>query len=214
MARAISHVGAARHPQLSTNPGLSLRSSCWHCGSSAVGYDQVQLLLPFVRTVEEFVFCRQMVERAGLTENPHFQLWIMAEVPSVLMLLPEYVAAGVQGIAIGSNDLTQLMLGVDREHSDMAIAFAPHHPAMLRTYRQLIMGAQQAGIPCTLCGYVATQYPEMIEVLVHWGITAISVSPHEVEQVQNAIARARSTPLPGLPLASPSHSFPPDRSAP
>ncbi|HEY9642066.1 MAG TPA: putative PEP-binding protein, partial [Coleofasciculaceae cyanobacterium] len=68
------------------------------------GYTNVHLILPFVRTVEEFVFCRQRVEQAGLTQNPHFRLWIMAEVPSVLLLLPDYVQAGVQGIAIGSND--------------------------------------------------------------------------------------------------------------
>ncbi len=157
------------------------------------GYDNVQLLLPFVRTVEEFVFCRQMMERAGLTENPNFQLWIMAEVPSVLLLLPDYVAAGVQGIAIGSNDLTQLILGVDREHPEMAIAFDQHHPAMMRAFQHLITGAQQAGIPCTFCGQAASQYPEMIEALVNWGITAISVSPREVEQVYEAIARASST---------------------
>jgi len=157
------------------------------------GYVNVHLLLPFVRTVEEFVFCRQMVERIGLTENPNFQLWIMAEVPSVLLLLPDYVAAGVQGIAIGSNDLTQLMFGVDREHPEMAIAFDQRHPAMLRAFQQLITGAQQAGIPCTLCGQAASQHPEMIEALVHWGITAISVSPGEVEQVYGAIARASST---------------------
>ncbi len=163
------------------------------------GYDNVQLLLPFVRTVEEFVFCRQMVERAGLTENSNFQLWIMAEVPSVLMLLPDYVAAGVQGIAIGSNDLTQLMLGVDREHPEMAIAFDQHHPAMMRTFQQLITGAQMAGIPCTLCGQAVSQYPEVIEALVDWGITAISVSPSEVEQVYGAIARASSTRLGSFP---------------
>jgi pyruvate, water dikinase len=157
------------------------------------GYGNIHLLLPFVRTVEEFVFCRHMVERAGLTENPDFQLWIMAEVPSVLLLLADYVAAGVQGIAIGSNDLTQLILGVDREHSEMAIAFDQRHPAMMRAFQQLIIGAQQAGIPCTLCGQAASQYPEMIEALVNWGITSISVSPSEVEPMHRAIACANST---------------------
>lgn len=165
------------------------------------GYGNVHLLLPFVRTVEEFIFCRQMVERVGLTQNPNFQLWIMAEVPSVLLLLPDYVAAGVQGIAIGSNDLTQLMLGVDREHPDMAIAFDQHHPVIMRALQQLIRGAQQAGIPCTLCGQAASQHPEMIAALIGWGITAISVSPNEVEQVSGAIARAGST-LAGQPKSS------------
>lgn len=161
------------------------------------GYGNIHLLLPFVRTVEEFIFCRQMVERVGLTQNLNFQLWIMAEVPSVLLLLPDYVAAGVQGIAIGSNDLTQLILGVDRDHPEMAIAFDQHHPVIMRAFQQLIIGAQQAGIPCTLCGQAASQHPEMIETLIGWGITAISVSPNEVEQVSGAIARVGSKKLAG-----------------
>jgi pyruvate, water dikinase len=156
----------------------------------AWGYDNVHLVLPFVRTVEEFVFCRQQVERMGLTQNPQFQLWIMAEVPSVLLLLPDYVAAGVQGIAIGSNDLTQLLLGVDREHPDLAIAFDQHHPVVLRAIQHLITGAHQAGIPCTLCGQAISQYPELIESLVAWGITAISVDAGDVDWVHRAIARA------------------------
>jgi pyruvate, water dikinase len=158
------------------------------------GYSNVQLLLPFVRTVEEFSFCRRQVEQAGLMENPDFQLWIMAEVPSVLMLLPDYVAAGVQGIAIGSNDLTQLMLGVDREHPEMAIAFDQQHPAMMRAFQQLITGARQAGIPCTLCGQAPGQHPELIAAIVNWGITGISVSPGEVAAVQRAIDQAANQP--------------------
>jgi pyruvate, water dikinase len=154
------------------------------------GYNHVQLLLPFVRTVEEFSFCRRQVEQAGLTKNPDFQLWIMAEVPSVLLLLPDYVAAGVQGIAIGSNDLTQLMLGVDREHPDLAIAFNQRHPAMMRAFQQLITGARQAGIPCTLCGQAPGQHPEIIAAIVNWGVTGISVSPNEVAAVQEAIDQA------------------------
>jgi pyruvate, water dikinase len=159
------------------------------------GYSNVNLLLPFVRTVEEFSFCRRQVEQAGLTENPDFQLWIMAEVPSVLLLLPDYVAAGVQGIAIGSNDLTQLMLGVDREHSDLAIAFDQQHPVMMRAFQQLITGARQAGIPCTLCGQAPGQHPDMIAALVNWGITGISVSPGDVDVVQRAIDRATTNPF-------------------
>jgi pyruvate, water dikinase len=154
------------------------------------GYGNVHLLLPFVRTVEEFIFCRQQVERMGLMQNPQFQLWIMAEVPSVLLLLPDYVAAGVQGIAIGSNDLTQLLLGVDREHPDMAIAFNQHHPVVLRAIQHLITGAHQAGIPCTLCGQAPSQYPDLVESLVAWGITAISVDAADVDWVHRAIARA------------------------
>ncbi|MBD2002212.1 MULTISPECIES: putative PEP-binding protein [Cyanophyceae] len=154
------------------------------------GYTNMHLILPFVRTVEEFSFCRQRAIAAGLTESAQFQLWIMAEVPSVLFLLADYVKAGCMGISIGSNDLTQLLLGVDREHAQMASAFDERHPAVIQAIAQLIAGAKQAGIPCSICGQAPAQYPELIDQLVQWGITSISVEPDAVERTYNAIARA------------------------
>jgi len=154
------------------------------------GYTNINLLLPFVRTVEEFYFCRQKVEQARLTQIPHFQLWIMAEVPSVLFLLPEYVKAGVQGISIGTNDLTQLILGVDREQGQFAKAFDERHPAVMNAVAQLIRTAREAGIPCSICGQAPALYPEIIEHLIKWGISSISVEPEAVSRTYQAIARA------------------------
>ncbi|MBW4545513.1 MAG: response regulator [Symplocastrum torsivum CPER-KK1] len=156
----------------------------------AYGYSNVQLMLPFIRAVEEFTFCRRRVEQAGLTENPHFQLWIMAEVPSVLFLLPDYVRAGVQGISIGTNDLTQLLLAVDRDQERLGSTLDGRHPAVQRALQQLIQMARQAGIPCSICGQAPAQYPELIDALVEWGITSISVDVNDVERIYNAIARA------------------------
>jgi pyruvate,water dikinase len=154
------------------------------------GYTNIHLLLPFVRTVEEFYFCRQKVEQARLTQIPHFQLWMMAEVPSVLFLLPEFVKAGVQGISIGTNDLTQLLLGVDREQGQLAKAFDERHPAVMNAVAQLIRTAREAGIPCSICGQAPALYPEIIEHLIEWGITSISVEPEAVARTYQAIARA------------------------
>ncbi len=154
------------------------------------GYSNIHLLLPFVRTVEEFSFCRQKVEQAKLTQVRQFQLWIMAEVPSILFLLPEYVRAGVQGISIGTNDLTQLLLGVDREQGHLAKAFNECHPVVMDAIAQLIKMAQKANIPCSLCGQAPVLYPEIIDQLVRWGITSISVEPEAVERTYRAIARA------------------------
>ncbi|MEH2088083.1 putative PEP-binding protein [Nostoc sp.] len=154
------------------------------------GYSNVNLLLPFVRTVEEFVFCRRKVEQAFLTEVAQFQLWMMAEVPSVLFLLPEYVKAGVAGISIGTNDLTQLLLGVDREQGQLAKVFNERHPAVMSAIAQLIQMAKSAGIPCSICGQAPALYPEIIDKLVEWGITSISVEPEAVERTYQAIARA------------------------
>jgi pyruvate, water dikinase len=154
------------------------------------GYTNVQLMLPFVRSVEEFTFCRNRVQQAGLSDNPNFQLWIMAEVPSVLFLLPDYVKAGVQGISIGTNDLTQLLLAVDRDREQVGSSLDARHPAMRRAIEQLIETARASGIPCSICGQAPAQYPELIDSLVEWGITSISVDINDVERTYSAIARA------------------------
>jgi pyruvate,water dikinase len=156
----------------------------------ASGYTNIHLLLPFVRTVEEFVFCRRQVEQAGLTQVSQFQLWIMAEVPSVLILLPEYIKAGVAGISIGTNDLTQLLLGVDREKGQLAPRLDERHPAVMGAIAQLIKMAKDGGIPCSICGQAPALYPEIIDQLVEWGITSISVEPEALARTYQAIARA------------------------
>ncbi len=154
------------------------------------GYNNIHLILPFVRTTEEFIFCRRKVESAGLTQVKQFQLWIMAEVPSVLFLLPEYIKAGVQGISIGTNDLTQLLLGIDREQEQPPPALEQPHPALMAAIAQLIKMARDGGIPCSICGQAPVIYPQMIQSLVQWGITSISVAPEAIERTYRAIARA------------------------
>ena len=156
----------------------------------AYGCKNLRLILPFVRTVEEFTFCRRRVEQVGLTDNPDFQLWIMAEVPSVLFLLPDYVKAGVQGISIGTNDLTQLLLGADREQRELETLMAGCHPVVKQAIQQLIEMAKEAGIPCSICGQATVQDPELIDLLVQWGITSISVDVKDVEATYQAITRA------------------------
>ncbi|WP_449416535.1 putative PEP-binding protein [Phormidium nigroviride] len=155
-----------------------------------LGYSNVNLILPFVRSVEDFSFCRNRLETLWGRLHPDFQLWIMAEVPSVLFLLPDYVKAGVQGITIGTNDLTQLLLGIDRDSEQMASVFNSRHPAAIRAIQQLIEMANTAGIPCSICGDAPALYPEMIDSLIRWGITSISVNVEAVERTGIAIARA------------------------
>lgn len=191
-------------PPAEVNPTLGLRGTFRYVLNPALfdlelaalsqvqqsGYSNLRLLLPFVRTVEEFRFCRDRVQQAGLFNHAPFQLWIMAEVPSVLFLLPDYVQAGVQGVAIGTNDLTQLLLGIDRDQPQMALAFNTLHPVLVSAIEQIIRQAKEAGIPCSICGQAPAQYPELIEHLVRWGITSISVEPTAVEQTHEAMIRA------------------------
>lgn len=154
------------------------------------GYKNVNLILPFVRSVDEFVYCRQRLDTIWKNRPAQFQLWIMAEVPSVLFLLPDYVKAGVQGISIGTNDLTQFLLGIHRNSEQVASGFNGRDRAVMRAIEQLIKQARAIGIPCSICGDAPALYPDTVESLVRWGISSISVNVDAVEQTCRAIARA------------------------
>jgi pyruvate, water dikinase len=154
------------------------------------GQTNLKLILPFVRSLQEWQFCRDLVQKAGLTNYPEFQLWMMAEVPSVIFLLPEYIAAGVQGITIGMNDLSQLLLGVDREQELARQAFTDNYLALERAIAKLITTAQTHQIPCSICLTAHTRHPNLIDKLIDWGISIISVETQAVSSTYQAIARA------------------------
>jgi len=154
------------------------------------GYTNVNLILPFVRSVADVNFCRNRLEKIASNLHSDFQLWIMAEVPSVLFLLPDYAQAGVQGIAIGTNDLTQLLLGIDRDSEQMNLVFNDKNTAVMRAIQQLIEMANKTGIACSICGDAPVLYPEIIDSLVRWGITSISVNVDAVEPTFIEIVRA------------------------
>ncbi|PSO50722.1 MAG: pyruvate kinase [Cyanobacteria bacterium SW_9_44_58] len=152
------------------------------------GYSNINLILPFVRDVAEVKFCKTLLNDIGLAES--CQIWMMAEVPSAVYLLPQYIEAGIDGIAIGTNDLTQLLLGVDREQGEFRDHYNERHPAVLAALKALIETAREQGIPCSICGQGVVLYPELVDQLVRWGITTISVEESAIRTVYRAIARS------------------------
>lgn len=159
------------------------------------GLKNLVLMLPFVRTLSELQACRKLMDEVGLATDPSFPLWIMAEVPSVLYRLPEYVAEGVTGVSIGSNDLTQLMLGVDRDSGTLSSLFDERDPAVLGAIRDIIRGCREAGITCSICGQAPSVYPEIAEKLVQWGIHSISVNLDVLTRTRRIIAAAEQRVL-------------------
>ncbi len=154
------------------------------------GHHNFHVMLPFVRTAQELARCRELIERAGLTRYPEFELWVMAEVPSVLFNLERYAALGVAGISIGSNDLTQLLLGADRDSETLADTFDERDPAVVDYLRQLIPRARAAGLQTSICGQAPSVHPEYAELLVQAGIDAISVSADAVDRTRRLVAAA------------------------
>jgi pyruvate, water dikinase len=156
----------------------------------AEGHENLHVMLPFVRTVEELERCRALIAETGLLEEPQFELWVMAEVPSVLFNLERYAALGVKGISVGSNDLTQLLLGADRDSESLAATFDERDPAVQDYLRQLIPRARALGLQTSICGQAPSVHPEYSELLVRAGIDNISVSADVVDRTRKLIAAA------------------------
>ncbi len=156
------------------------------------GYDNLRLILPFVRSIEEFKAAQTLIRQQGLYQSRGFQCWLMAEVPSVAVLLEQYVEAGVQGIAIGSHDLSQLILGFDRDDPQVAPHFDVTHPAVLDAIARLALSARRLKIPCTICAdsRVPTSGDCALEAFIRCGVTGICLSPENLESQVQAIARA------------------------
>jgi pyruvate,water dikinase len=152
-------------------------------------FDNLQIMLPFVRTTWEFEECLKIMDetraRSGGT-----QLWVMAEVPSIIHRLDDYAALGLTGVSIGSNDLTQLMLGVDRDSELCAPLFDERDEAVVAAIKQIIEGCRRLNLTCSICGQAPSRYPEYVEQLVRWGIDSISVNPDAINTTRRHIAAA------------------------
>jgi pyruvate,water dikinase len=154
------------------------------------GHTNFHVMIPFVRTPRELRAARRAADAAGLTERPGFELWVMAEVPSVLFHLERYAELGAAGISIGSNDLTQLMLGADRDSEVVAEIFDERDEGVAEYLRQLIPKARSLGLQTSICGQAPSVHPEYADLLVRAGIDAISVNIDAVDRARRLIGAA------------------------
>ncbi|MEZ0351541.1 phosphoenolpyruvate synthase [Mycobacterium sp. pR1184] len=150
----------------------------------------VHLMIPFVRTRWELETCLSLIDVSPLGAQRGLHRWVMAEVPSVMYWLPEYIGLGVDGVSIGSNDLTQLILGVDRDSDICAELFDESDGAVLDAIGRIVSIARQHGITSSLCGQAPSTNPAFAEHLVRMGITSVSVNPDAVSATRRIVAAA------------------------
>ncbi|MBI2917653.1 MAG: phosphoenolpyruvate synthase [Chloroflexi bacterium] len=152
-------------------------------------FENLWVMAPFVRTVKEMADIKAILDEEGLRSSDKFKVWMMVEVPSNIILLDKFIDTGIDGISIGSNDLTQLTLGVDRDNQRLARLFDERDEAVMLSLEKAIVGCKRRGITASICGQAPSVYPELTRKLVEWGITSVSVAPDMIDTTREIVAR-------------------------
>ncbi|MBT6401543.1 phosphoenolpyruvate synthase [candidate division WWE3 bacterium] len=152
-----------------------------------LGYKNLHVMLPFVRTIDQLRQAKKLLSSLGLRRSANFQLWMMVEIPSNVIMLDEFIAEGIDGVSVGTNDLTMLTLGVDRDNERVANVYNELDPAVLWSLEKIARTAKKHKITCSVCGQAPSVYPELVEKLVEWGMTSVSVSPDVIETTRKII---------------------------
>jgi pyruvate,water dikinase len=152
------------------------------------GFDNVHIMLPFIISVDEFRKAKEIAEQVGLPKS--VKIGIMVEVPSAALTIEDFCKEGIDFASIGSNDLTQTTLGVDRNNAKIFSLFDETHPAMLKLMEQVIKTCNKYKVESSICGELPSNKPEIVKFLIKCGITSISVNVDAIEKVRKAIAEA------------------------
>lgn len=181
--------GVARYISPEYEQGFRLECQAIRKVREEFGLTNVWVMLPFVRTIWELKRVKKIMASEGLVQGNNFKLWIMAEVPSVIFEAEEF-AQEVDGFSIGSNDLTQLIMGADRDSGILNRMgyFDERNRAVKRAIVILIQAAHKYDKTVSICGQGPSQYPEFASFLVQQGVDSMSVNPDTVVYTKRIVA--------------------------
>ena len=180
--------GAARYYSDRYRAGFDLECQAIRRVREEMGFQNVVIMIPFCRTLKEADKVLHILAENGLKRGEgDLQIYVMCEIPSNVLLADQF-AERFDGFSIGSNDLTQLILGVDRDSGDLAELFDEQDEAVKLAITQVIQKAHAAGRKVGICGQAPSDYPEFAAFLVDAGIDSISLNPDSVVQVKKVVA--------------------------
>ncbi len=172
--------GASRYADPRFREAFGLECRAVRRVREAMGLDNVDVMVPFCRTVAEGRRVLAVMAEEGLARAPLGpRVWVMCEIPANVAAIDQF-AAVFDGFSIGSNDLTQLVLGVDRDNAELAALFDEREEAVTRTIAAAVRGAHVAGRPIGICGQAPSDFPEIVRFLVVEGIDSLSLDPGSV----------------------------------
>jgi len=151
------------------------------------GYRNLHLMIPFVRLPWELIAVKEMIADFGLLNHPEFKLYMMVEVPSCALMIEEFLKIGVDGVSIGSNDLTMMLLGVDRDNDAVSHLYDERNKVVVETMINVVKAAKKFGVSSSICGQAASDYPQIVESLVEAGITSLSVNIDAIKRTREMV---------------------------
>jgi len=190
--------GACRYSSERYRSGFALECLAMRRVREEMGFTNVRLMIPFCRTLDEADRVLDELARHGLRRGEKaLQVYVMCEIPSNVVLADEF-AKRFDGFSIGSNDLTQLTLGIDRDSADLAYLFDERNEAVKEMIRTVVRAAHKAGRHIGICGQAPSDYPDFAEFLVRIGIDSISLNPDSFIATRARVAEAErmSTAVP------------------
>ncbi|MDD5499680.1 MAG: phosphoenolpyruvate synthase [Candidatus Nanoarchaeia archaeon] len=152
------------------------------------GMTNVELMIPFIRNTWELEKIYKIIEEEGL-RNAGLKIGIMVEVPSAVILIDKFCKMGIDFVSIGSNDLTQLVLGVDRDNAKLGDWFDERDESVLRMIERTIRICREYRVKTSICGQAPSVYPEVTRFIVECGIDKISVNPDVIERTRALVAQ-------------------------
>jgi len=150
------------------------------------GLTNIHIMLPFVIHVDEFKKAKEIAKEVGLPES--VDLGIMVETPAAALTIEEFCKEGIKFASFGTNDLTQLTLGIDRNNEKIAKLFDERHEAVKYLIKHVIGICKKYGVETSVCGEAPSNYPEFVEFLVREGISSISVNIDALDKVREKVA--------------------------
>jgi pyruvate,water dikinase len=180
--------GASRYAHPAYEEGFALECAAMKRVREAMGLTNLKLMIPFCRRLDEADRVLEAMARHGLERGKNgLEVYVMCEIPNNVILIDEF-ARRFDGFSIGSNDLTQLTLGVDRDSRMVAFDFDERDPGVLAFLKQAVEGAKRNGRHSGICGQAPSDYPEIAEYLVRLGIDSMSLTPDSVLKTIRLIA--------------------------
>jgi len=194
--------GAARYAHPAYAAGFALECAALRRVRQDMGLTNLRIMIPFCRRVEEARRVLEAMANNGLKRGENgLEVYVMCEIPNNVIQIDAF-AQLFDGFSIGSNDLTQLTLGVDRDSEIVAFDFDERDPGMLEMLRLAVLGAKRNGRHVGICGEAPANYPEIARYLTRLGIDSISVNPSSILRTMQVVSDAEATPVPSLAPAN------------